>query len=461
MCAAWLPKLCLQKVTMRLHSSTYRAARIAILVCASCAAVGHAVMPAPPWQAQGRSATSAFEVLDYVMRVAPLAPPRTAQELRAARACNATPAELLAIIYAARMQDTPLHAFANQLGAPGTSAPAAHAAAGLVSPSTINELQRMLDQYASQWDITYRSQPGTGAPATLLLGDMLDGIMSYDKLSARVADARDPLDDIERYLPALRVPGAAMALFWQARALVRQDDSPRVQRLFEFLTHPENPDGFARGSSFFFLGRILYDTRKDLPAAFAAALKTQQHPACLVFIAHAYLDAANILNDLGLYQHALALLMVDVPNVDYDVVKAGRHLMAANIFNYWRADRTNAVRHWQIAVQYDSNKFEYVAEMLRRHPNVYTGIWYAVATNVWRQDESDELVIAGLANARATPDDVLFLDALMHDWPRQDELPLAIATNRVLNNNLFPRKERALPSGFSLRRLFNRKPSQP
>jgi hypothetical protein len=119
------------------------------------------------------------------------------------------------------------------------------------------------------------------------------------------------------------------------------------------------------------------------------------------------------------------------------------------------------VRHWQVALQYDTNNFAIIADILRRTPNVYTGIWAAVATDVWRQADSDALIIAGLTNVSATPDDALFFDALMHDWPSKDEIPLAIATNRVLNNNIFPRTERALPSGFSLRRLFNRKPSQP
>ncbi len=71
-------------------------------------------------------------------------------------------------------------------------------------------------------------------------------------------------------------------------------------------------------------------------------------------------------------------------------------------------------------------------------------IWEAVATQRWSLADANAAIEHALTNRWDTPDDQLYLEALLHDWPAQEEIPLHIATNRVLNNNIFPYRTRAL-----------------
>jgi hypothetical protein len=299
--------------------------------------------------------------------------------------------------------------------------------------------QQLDDAARDQWqqlDQRVRAQVSTN------MASMRRTAETCDVLLRRIANPRDPLDHIDRYDNALSIPGLARELYDRAYALIWQRDYARAYRLFELLSSAMNPDGFARGNAIYFLGHIQYFELHEPMAAFTNLLRGQQFPACLVFTAHAYLHAASIMADINMPIHALALLAVDVPCIDFNQLAYTRHLRSAWL-RISLHDSTTAVRHLQAALRAQPKQTNEIVVQVSMVPHG-TSIWDAVATSYWCKADVLDTIEWAVTNRCDTPDDRLFLDALLHDWPAQAAVPPAIATNRVLNNNVFPRATRRL-----------------
>ena len=87
----------------------------------------------------------------------------------------------------------------------------------------------------------------------------------------------------------------------------------------------------------------------DLTNAINYTLQSHKYPACLVYIAWSYFDAAKMLIPLGHAREALALLAVEVPNIDSIGSHNLRHIQCGDVFIN-SGNFTNAVRHLQAAL---------------------------------------------------------------------------------------------------------------
>ena len=273
-----------------------------------------------------------------------------------------------------------------------------------------------------------------------------DTMELLDGLRRRIANTSDPLSDLEpRYVPVVRVSGVARCIFKCANRMYWTRQIARAEALFKLIVDadPGTVDGFALGGSCHFLARIMRDCHHDDDAAFDLFLRTQKYSACLVYTAYAYIEAADILKKRGQFENALALLAVDVPCHGFPNVLALRHMRSADICRAQR-DYTNTVRHFHAAVAADKSLEPVVAANVRRCPMGTENLLATVGTNLWTEQDSLGLIITGITNHYSTPNDLVFFDALMHDWPKIEDVPPAIATNVALNNNVFPQKRREL-----------------
>jgi tetratricopeptide (TPR) repeat protein len=349
------------------------------------------------------------------------------REIETLLASNSTPLYALALIQSARW-----HTAISAATAPWQIAPSGRARPG-ASPLPDCNLNAPAQRPAL-------AAHATNAP--LSLAETFHALRLLDELKHRAADPNDPLTGLSRYTLLFRLRGAPMNIFRCAEHLFRQRDYPRAQRLFRFLISPANPIGFTIGNSHHFLGHVYYFQRKELDQAFVHFLSVQRYPACLVYTAYAYIHAAAILKKMNMPVHALALLAVDVPCIDYVKAAFTRHMRSA-FYRLELQDHTNAVRHLQTALALLPARSNDVLDCCSLIPGA-PAIWDAVATQRWCAADATAAIEAALTNRWDTPDDQLFLDALLHDWPAQEDIPLHIATNRVLNNNIFPRRVRAV-----------------
>jgi tetratricopeptide (TPR) repeat protein len=269
-----------------------------------------------------------------------------------------------------------------------------------------------------------------------------------DVLLRRIANPRDPLNDLARHSEALNMPDAGNALYERARRLFWSGQYPRAVAVFTLLTHPANQSDFVKGNAYYFLGKALRTHYHDNVGAFTNYLYAQHYSACLVFIAFSYLEAAKTLQAMGQVQNALGLLAVDVPCIDYNDVYADRHWTAARMW-LERNNVPRAMRHFQAAYAMTPACSNDLSELFSGFPQYFHAQWQAVGTNPLDRAEADDAIITALTNACSTPDDKLFMEALLHEWPATSAIPLAIATNRVLNNNIFPNVRKSLPQSIS------------
>jgi len=236
----------------------------------------------------------------------------------------------------------------------------------------------------------------------------------------------------------LGLPCVPDRIYQVARALIDQQQYGRALPMFELMCWPENPDGFSRGNAYYFVAHIQDVWQAKPVAAFTNYLRVQQFPACLVFTADAYYQAARQFATLGLREHAVALVTVEVPTVDMITMEYARHTLAYDLCRGLN-DPTNALYHLQALLMHVPNMTAEVSELLARNPQV---------EQLWNGSEGTFVCAAiqlaiierALSHPARTPDDALFMDALTHKWPTMRELPLAVSTNRVLNNNIFDRR---------------------
>jgi len=385
------------------------------------------VLPAPPWAAQQRGPTSAYEITAYLAGTLPYLDNDLCERIADMLDRGESPARALALVQAARWQ------------ARIASATVPWELTAQNSGDADAQLRQNLSALGNQLD-TLAAPNATSLPP-LSVSATLSAMRLLDELKQRVANTNDPLRDLGLYVTLLRLRGAPLTIFWWARNMISLQNN-RAYHLLEFLSSAMNPDGFSRGNAIYFLGHLQYFVLHNPMAAFTNLLRVQQFPACLVFTAHSYLHAASVLTDMNMPVHALALLAVDVPCIDFYQLAYTRHVRSAWLRSRLH-DYTNAVRHLQTAARMQPHNADAIAGHLAAVP-CGTSIWAAVATCSWSSIDVQATIEWAVTNRCDTPDDRIFLDALMHDWPAQEAMPPAIATNRVLNNNIFPRVSRRL-----------------
>jgi len=351
------------------------------------------------------------------------------KELYQALDSGAPASELLSIIYSKRLYSL----LVDYENSGNNSAANSYAA-------LLKELQRITNLYNDQWLLFYN-----GTADVIGVGDMLNCLKLLDELLLRIKDKNDSLDNLQKFETIFKLPGASFTILNKARKFVHRLKYERAEKLLLLLLQsPENKDGFSLGGAYHFLGKVQYYHYSDRTNAYKSFLKVHNLPACLVYTAHSYMNIANILNDWRLKDQALAVLAVDVPNIDFESIKAFRHLIATDIcLNKY--DYREAVRHLQVTDVlmpgcYTNNR----AFQLKRCPNGGTQLWQSVISEPWSEEDEWNTILKSTENTENVPEYNLFLDLVLHDWPVMDEIPLNIATNRLLNNNIFEQKRKTL-----------------
>lgn len=301
----------------------------------------------------------------------------------------------------------------------------------------------MIAGLGDQWKVFHQ---GTNTnPASL--GGMLYALDLLNELNDRIANTNDALDELERYTPVFACPGAPRALYNAGFRLRWQRRHHRAAKVFNFLMRQGNPDGFARGSSHYWLAVYYwaFAQPRDPDRALRHALATHKHPACLVFIDCSYNLAAHIFVNRGRPDLALALYSIRVPSAAYQGLE------------YWKAeqstriacrsgDLTNAVRQIERAraATETPNAMPALAALFARS---FPGADYGrVAADLRAAGDSHDTYQFGwLSRAMQTlnhANNADLADMLMHEWPTVEEVSPVLITNRLLSNNILPQRRR-------------------
>ena len=283
----------------------------------------------------------------------------------------------------------------------------------------------------------------------LTLSDYVESFAEIEEFEKRIADPSDRLEDCEKYKGILAISGVAGRLYWQAERVFWQGDYEKAYTLMNFFLLPENSDGFTKGAAHFFLGRMLHEIRRlDLgftdeersSEALAHLLSVHKFPTCLTYTSYAYIMAAELFRERGDYYSALALSMADIPSIDFSMMEWKRHRNAA-IYAQIIRDQTNYVKNVQQALRYGGDKAE---DDLRN-----SGVRWQCDESLWcycqdhpLNEQDFNYVLAQAMDKEGSVFREEMYDAATHKWPKNFEIPLNIATNRVLNNNVFPYRQK-------------------
>jgi tetratricopeptide (TPR) repeat protein len=409
-----------------------------------------AAIPAPPWAQDERILTSAVQLLEYVLDVLPCVPADTGAAILDALDRHVGEADLQAILYDERIRGEELDdylldgAYTNPAVC-GLEAPSGNAgdSAWLRLSATASGLQDMIAGFGDQWRVFHHGADTN----TMTLGGMLYALSLLNELTDRIAATNDALDHLERYLPVFDCPGAPRALYDAGFRLRWYGQHHRAAKLFTFLLDPRNPDGFARGSSEYWLAVYYwaFAQPRDAERALRHALAVHNHPACLVFIDCAYNLAAEIYARRGQPDLALALFSINVPSASYQSLeywKAECSLRIACRMN----DLTNAVRQLERARKATETPAAIPPlETLVAHK--FPGADCAgIAAQLRAAGDTPAAYQFGcLARVMQTLDyrrESELADMLMHDWPGVEEVSPVLITNRLLSNNILPQRRR-------------------
>lgn len=295
-------------------------------------------------------------------------------------------------------------------------------------PLTLTSIERLWSEEHAQ----RKSGP-------LSLAEMVNAADQLAELKARIEDPDDFLIDIDNYKRLLLIPTYSGQIYNWVEKIFFKGQIRKAETCFNFFLLDENTDDFTRGAAIFFIARAAYRSPADLTDlksayyfALPRFLETQRYATCLTYISYAYIWAAKIYARLGCYKQAIALAMIDVPSVDLAIMKKMRH-KEAYLWALHLGDKTNAVKHIQEWACYDPT--------FKRQPFASwddEDLWNYCATNRFNAYDKHLAVAQALqGDAGNIPEYELLTEALLHPWPNVDELPENIATNRVLNNNIF------------------------
>lgn len=264
-----------------------------------------------------------------------------------------------------------------------------------------------------------------------------------DTVRSKIADRDDSLIDLDSYRDILSISGVAGKLYWAVEKLYWNGEYDRAREGFEFFLLPENKDGFTKGASHFYLGRMAAEIPAEsiwYPSDEAAAedalyhlLQVGAYPTCLTYISYSYVIAAQVYNSLDHPKQALALVMVDVPSVDWKYMKFRRNFDAA-IYSLGLDDMTNYVRHAAECLRYTDKTSDYIRGKLPLM--VSDAQWNALSTNLFAFHDAAMAIGEAISDSEEIPQGERLYEALTRRWPDMKALPDSIATNRVLNNNV-------------------------
>lgn len=391
----------------------------------------YAEIPQPIWERENRSPTSTVEIVEYINEATPHLDTQTRTAIEKGRAASNSPAVLLSLVKKAQWREK---------------------ISAAASPWKQQSEQAEEETPKKKKDVYYATLDDMMGDLTCPEAEKLPPLTIkqaqkaravYEDLMQRIHNTNDFLDNLGKYTLALRNSSQSREIYNRAYDLYWKNKYERAKKLFRLLTAPENINGFTKGNAHYHLGWCDMFQRRERVSAFSHFLMTQKYPSCLVLTAYAYLYAAQSLIEMDMPYHALALLAVDVPNIDFNEIAYTRHIRSAIIRESLK-DYSNAVRHLQCAVSLKPHRTNEIEAYIKDIPD-NQNLWNCYATNMWNDKDITECIINALTNDVTTPNDPLFFDAVSHDWPAPDEIPLCIATNRVLNNNIFTRTARKLP----------------
>jgi len=192
--------------------------------------------------------------------------------------------------------------------------------------------------------------------------------------------------------------------------------------------------------------------REMMALALGCYLKVPQLATCLTYISYSYIEGAKAAAALGDLRLALALCMVDVPSVDKQWVNYRLHVCGAE-YAYLLGRHTNSLRHVQGVLKAMPKEYEHSwYERVPIEEKAKRKLWEKLATNGWDACENLDIVVDSLTNAIEEVDYEDLLAVLAIDWPKSADLPLAVATNRVLNNKYFKVEKKKGFEGYSRKR---------
>lgn len=303
-----------------------------------------------------------------------------------------------------------------------------------------DELSSLKENISYLWSAENRQRTA----GKLSVSKMVCALDKTEELKLRLQDRKDPLEDINKYDDILLIPGASGQLYHFAEKLYWSGQYNKCFNILSnFFTNPINPDGFTKGAAHFYIGRMfkqltprkLKITReKALENALDHLIIVHTFPTCLTYISYSYIMAAEVLAEMKVPEQAIALCMVDVPSLDYSLVKQWRHRNAAR-YCLDLHDITNSIRHVQEMIRYSDGKDDEDLAFFRLRFDFNSKLWNNLATNFFTLYDKNESIRLALSKDSYLRNDLL-QSSLMHTWPRMEDIPLAISTNRVLNNNI-------------------------
>lgn len=303
--------------------------------------------------------------------------------------------------------------------------------------------ESLSESISYMWGDGYRQR---GLPG-LSLGATIKALNRIDEFSRRLEDKTDYFSNIMDYKDLLRIPGFPGRLYWKAERLCFTEQYDKAINVMSFFFLEDNPDLFVRGAACYFLGRMYQITnyrkynseeaKANIGNIISYYLKVPMFPTCLTYISYSYLHASEMAGRLRDYKTALALIMIKVPTVDRSWVDFRRFSKGYN-YAYIIRDYTNCFRFMQGILRvrpdyFTTNWYNCIpmAEQKKKE------LWYYLATNDFTEIDIHNAIVEALTNANEAIDYELLYDALTIDWPKDNELPLEISTNRVLNNKYF------------------------
>lgn len=267
----------------------------------------------------------------------------------------------------------------------------------------------------------------------------------FEILKDKISDSDDPLIDLARYRHLLAISGFSGKLYWMIEKLYWKREFSRAKEGFEYLLLPENKDLFTVGASHFYLGRMALELPLDEcwypdevtknEDALNHLLLVQRYPTCLTYISYSYIFAASLYNQMNFPLHANALVMVDVPSIDWKFMKFKKHLDGSE-YCFISRDTTNYIRHIVESIRYCDKGADYVKRRIRKL-SYSDELWNCCATNFFTRFDLANAIDKAMHCNDSAPQEELFYEAVTHPWPDIKSIPEAIATNRVLNNNVF------------------------
>ena len=308
--------------------------------------------------------------------------------------------------------------------------------------SAIDEMLKYL------WSSENRQRVGD----KLSLFDTIEAIEIIDKFKRRIYDTSDQIYDCNKYRGILLLQGVPGNLYWKVENLFWRAEYEKAYRLFHFFLCIENQDEFVKGASCFYIGRMLYELRNDQLEygvtsrkmdALKYLLAVPSFQTCFTYISYAYIMASEILYNFKCFDSATLLCMVDVPSVDYSSVKLRKHRNASN-YSLAANSFTNYVKNIQECLRFCDDENAQKVRRFNMKKEIPQQLWDYCLKNPINDLDKAETLQKSLKEIEMLEDEDIakqFYLAAVKQWPRNYDLPQNIATNRILNNNIFTSKK--------------------